>query len=307
MNPQKEKTLKVFVSSTYRDLVEYREKAVEVILRYRHLPLAMEHTGARAEAVTTVSYEDAEACDIFIGIYAHRYGFIPEGGKQSITQLEYELARKLKKPCLCFIIDEEQPWKKSFIEFEKQNELAAFLAILRKETTHATFTSTVDFESKLASALANQIQKMDKNLPDENEDQRPGKLIPIAPTPFIAHRYPLQKNFTGRQAEKSLLSNWFHNGAEPLLVLEAIGGMGKSSLSWVWLQEEILAPNTELDGIIWWSFYDAPFESFLPALLRYITSKKVKMSKGAYVFGDELSKLYSILLNNRFQYILDGF
>jgi len=73
--------------------------------------------------------------------------------------------------------------------------------------------------------------------------------IPDAPFPYIAHAYPLERNFTGRRAEMAKLSDWFFNEPEPVFVLEAIGGMGKSALSWVWVQTEILGKPVEIDGL----------------------------------------------------------
>ncbi|UCH88408.1 MAG: tetratricopeptide repeat protein [Thermoplasmata archaeon] len=83
---------------------------------------------------------------------------------------------------------------------------------------------------------------------------------------FIPHPYPEAPNFTGRFTEKQMLTNWLTGDPEhPLLSLVAIGGMGKSALAWRWLQEEVIERELELDGIVWWSFYekDMTFESFL--------------------------------------------
>jgi len=103
-----------------------------------------------------------------------------------------------------------------------------------------------------------------------------------------------------------MLDNWFHNQKEPVFVLEAIGGMGKSALCHVWLHENILERNTNIDGIIWWSFYDSPFETFLPELCHYLTSKEVTIDVFAQ-FGGDFGILNSILHNNNFLLILDGF
>ncbi|MCX6582666.1 MAG: DUF4062 domain-containing protein [Candidatus Aminicenantes bacterium] len=44
--------MKVFISSTYVDLIEYRQKAIEVVNRYEDQAVAMEYFGARAFAKT---------------------------------------------------------------------------------------------------------------------------------------------------------------------------------------------------------------------------------------------------------------
>ncbi|NUO80220.1 DUF4062 domain-containing protein [candidate division KSB1 bacterium] len=295
-------SLKIFLSSTYLDLKDYRQAAIEVVNRYQCVPLAMEFFGALPEEPAKVCDKEVTACDIFVGIYAHRFGFVPKGKKKSITQQEYELAKKLNKPCFCFIISPEHAWPPALIEFEQRAALNAFLDVVKKEKVVDHFKEVHDFASKLTSALGKWLAANTSNQQPASSNKR---LIPLAPTPFIAHPYPLPQHFTGREAEKALLSNWLHNAPEPMLVLEAIGGMGKSALSWVWLQQEVLAKNAELDGVLWWSFYDEPFEAFSQSLFFYLTSKEVRVERGALT--DQLSLLHSILYNNRFLLILDGF
>ncbi len=96
--------MKVFISSTYEDLKEYRERAIEVVNRYDCQPVAMEFFMSQPQDAETVCDKEVQECDIFIGIYAHRYGFMPKGQTKSITQQEYELAKKSGKDCLCFIV-----------------------------------------------------------------------------------------------------------------------------------------------------------------------------------------------------------
>ncbi|UCE07905.1 MAG: DUF4062 domain-containing protein, partial [bacterium] len=297
--------LKIFISSTSNDLKDYRQKAIEIIERYRCQPLAMEYFDSLPNDPQEVCNQEVKECDIFIGIYAHRYGFIPKKEKKSITQLEYELAKKLNKKCLCFIVAEDFPWNPKLCEIKKYDQLEAFLNIVRQQNVVSFFTTVSDFESKLSTSLGKFLVDKERTAKGETPITKSDKLIPIAPTPYIAHPYPLPQNFTGREAEKSMLSNWFYNAKEPILVLEAIGGMGKSALTWVWLKE-ILEKPEELAGVIWWSFYDAPFETFLPALYHYFISKEVTMDVGAY-FSGELNQLVSILYHNNFLLVLDGF
>ena len=52
---------------------------------------------------------------------------------------------------------------------------------------------------------------------------------------FLAHPYAMPPNFTGRAAERAMLTDWLTSGAaHPLLVLRALGGFGKSALTWHW-------------------------------------------------------------------------
>jgi len=286
--------MKVFISSTFVDLIEYRQKAVEVLLRYKDTPIAMEYFGSQSEEPTRVCETEIQECDLFVGIYAYRYGFVPQGGETSITRREYELAQHLKKPCLCFIVKDDFPWNPKFIEMAKLPALTAFLDIVKKERVLDYFTTPEDFAGKLATSLANAVKKQ------SGTDIPGGKRhIPTAPFPYMAHPYPLSRNFTGREAEMAVLSNWFYNEAEPVLVLEAIGGMGKSAMSWVWLQKEILGKPVETEGVFWWSFYDEPFESFIAHLAPYVLGTAPQE-------GIDLTDLTAVLHHRRFLLVLDG-
>lgn len=152
-------TLKVFISSTYLDLIDYRQTAIDVVTRYHCVPLAMELFGARPEEPTTVCAKEVRECDILIGIYAHRFGFVPDGQTQSITQQEYELAKQLGKPCLCLIVQEDFPWSPKLIETDKYAALQKFLAQIKKEHTPAYFTTTTDFAIKLSTSLHAELDK----------------------------------------------------------------------------------------------------------------------------------------------------
>ncbi len=286
--------MKVFISSTVVDLIEYRKKAVEVLLRYKDTPIAMEYFGSQSEEPTRVCETEIQECDLFVGIYAYRYGFVPQGGETSITRREYELAQHLKKPCLCFIVKDDFPWNPKFIEMAKLPALTAFLDIVKKERVLDYFTTPEDFAGKLATSLANAVKKKNGTTVPAGK-----RHIPTAPFPYMAHPYPLSRNFTGREAEMAVLSNWFYNEAEPVLVLEAIGGMGKSAMSWVWLQKEILGKPVETEGVFWWSFYDEPFESFIAHLAPYVLGTAPQE-------GIDLTDLTAVLHHRRFLLVLDG-
>lgn len=286
--------MKVFISSTYVDLIEYRKKAVEVFNRYQCIPVAMEFFGSQSEDATTVCAEGIRDCDIFIGIYAYRYGWVPEGQEKSITRMEYELAKELEKECLCFIVKEDFPWNPKLMEMAKLAAHNDFLAIVKTRVLDF-FTTPEDFAFKLATSLANAVKKQKGEAVQKGEKC----LSPDAPFPYIAHTYALQRNFTGRQAEMAVLSNWFFNDTEPVLVLEAIGGMGKSAMSWVWVQKEIIGKLVETDGVFWWSFYEEPFEDFIRHLACYVLNIGLKEDF-------DLTSLMVELHRRRFLLVLDG-
>jgi len=70
--------------------------------------------------------------------------------------------------------------------------------------------------------------------------------------------------------------------------------------------EEVREKSDELEGILWWSFYEEPFEGFIEHLYHYLTSGEAKAGSGVFP-GDVFTRIYPILCNNRFLLILDGF
>jgi len=78
--------------------------------------------------------------------------------------------------------------------------------VVKEQTTVASFGTVPDFESKLSASLGKLLVEKLGTEEDKKHIEAGGRLIPVAPTPYIAHPYPLPEHFTGRQAEKSMLS-----------------------------------------------------------------------------------------------------
>jgi hypothetical protein len=277
--------------------------AIEAVLRYQCQPVAMEFFMARPGEPEKVCEKEILQCDIFVGIYAHRYGFIPKGKDQSITRLEYELANKKGKDCLCFIIEKNHPWPIGWVDMENYPKLVDFLEKVKKEKTVTSFTSPADFSGKFSISLGLLIFNKKPFPWGRPPAVNKTTWIPLTPTPFIAHPYPLPGHFTGRASEMALLSNWFHNDTETVLVLEAIGGMGKSAMSWVWVQKEIMEKVVEVDGVFWWSFYEGTFDHFIRHLAAYVTGKSDTRKNMPSVL---LESLQAAMHKGRFLLVLDG-
>jgi len=123
---------------------------------------------------------------------------------------------------------------------------------------------------------------------------------------FLAHPYPMPPNFTGRLAERAMLSRWRDaDAAHPLLSLRALGGFGKSALVWHWLTHDV--PPAAWPRVVWWSFYegDASFDHFLADTLDYLSGGKIDTQK---ISGKEAIKtLLQILEKPGTLLVLDGF
>lgn len=104
---------KVYVSSTYRDLLDYREKVRLALSQLGFEGVAMEYYVAEGRRPVEKCLADVAASDIYIGIFAWRYGWIPEEGNPgqlSITHLEYNQAVDKGKKCFIFVLDDQIAW-----------------------------------------------------------------------------------------------------------------------------------------------------------------------------------------------------
>jgi hypothetical protein len=143
----KDKKLQVFVSSTYTDLKEERQAAVEAILSSGHIPAGMELFSAGDESQLSVIKRWIDESDVYLLILGGRYGSIePKSGK-SYTQLEYEYAVEQKKPLFAVVISEEALEKKVKIEgsvvIERENN-----KLLREFRTMVTSNLVKFWEDK---------------------------------------------------------------------------------------------------------------------------------------------------------------
>lgn len=110
---------KIYLSSTFLDLQEYRRHVSSVIRRMGHEDVAMEYYVAENQRPIDRCLSDVAACDLFVGIYAWRYGWVPSENNPeqiSITEMEYRQAEKTVKPCLIFLLSDDAPWPKKFID-----------------------------------------------------------------------------------------------------------------------------------------------------------------------------------------------
>ncbi len=100
------KRLQVFVSSTFSDLREERQAAVEAILSAGHIPAGMELFAAGDESQMEVIKQWIDESDVYLLILGGRYGSIEAKTGKSYTQLEYEYALDKGKPLFACVLKE---------------------------------------------------------------------------------------------------------------------------------------------------------------------------------------------------------
>jgi hypothetical protein len=114
----------------------------------------MEIFGARPVEPSDACLSEIEDCDLFVGIYAHRYGYIPDGSMVSITEAEFRHARELNKPIFGFVVEANHPWPPEMIESEPgRTKLIALKAEISSSLVRDTFTTPENLAYKIATSV----------------------------------------------------------------------------------------------------------------------------------------------------------
>lgn len=96
----------VFVSSTLKDLKEYRTSIHNAILSDGNFPIAMENFTASSQSQWNTIQSLINDCDYYVLIIGFKYGSIDIETGLSYTEKEYDYAMSSKKPILSFLLDE---------------------------------------------------------------------------------------------------------------------------------------------------------------------------------------------------------
>jgi len=135
-------TLKAMVSSTARDLPDHRQQVMDACLRQGVFPTMMEHLPASDADAIGASLAMVDQADIYLGVFAFRYGYVPAGHDISITEIEYNRAVERKIPRLIFLMHEEHSIKPGDVETGAGAEkLAKFKEQVGKERVVNFFKS----------------------------------------------------------------------------------------------------------------------------------------------------------------------
>lgn len=147
--------MRVFISSTYTDLVEHRKAVANVLKRMELKTGRMEVFCAQPDSPLNVSLEEVSESDLFVGIYAHRYGFIPENQEFSMIELEFNHAMEKGIPIFAFLVDPDYDWPDEYIEQEPERSiLKNFKNRVQSTLVRELFTSPDDLAMKAASSIA---------------------------------------------------------------------------------------------------------------------------------------------------------
>ncbi len=163
--PPTPRKFKVFVSSTWSDLQREREAVEEALGRMCTASFSgMEYFGSQPGTPKEVCLEKVGRADVYIGIFAHTYGYIDSESGLSLTELEYRTARECDIPCLIYMIDESIPVLPAQIEQEPEAlaKLKALKQDLLSKHPVSSFTDPDNLAVQVMAGLNNLFKEPTK-------------------------------------------------------------------------------------------------------------------------------------------------
>lgn len=148
----------VFVSSTFKDLVEERKEVIHALLELDCIPSGMELFPATDEDAWSLIKEVIDGCDYYILILSGKYGSVNKDGV-GYTEMEFDYALDTGKPIICFLHDdiENLPAKKTESSEVGKDRLAKFRE--KASEKHCKFWgSAPDLGGKVSRSLV-QLKK----------------------------------------------------------------------------------------------------------------------------------------------------
>lgn len=176
---------RIYISSTYQDLVRYREAVIKFLRQSGHQIVCMEDYGAGDERPLDRCLSDVDTCDLYVGVFAWRYGYIPSQDnpdQKSITELEYRQASQSKicKARLIFLLDDKEDvsWPVRYVD-EPKTRINTLRETLSKEKVVGYFRDPNELAASVGAAVTRALavaQQQAKNNPQTAAASEP---IPI--------------------------------------------------------------------------------------------------------------------------------
>ncbi|MEV5637872.1 DUF4062 domain-containing protein [Agromyces sp. NPDC052230] len=211
--------LRIFVSSTLKELEPERRVARAAIERLRLAPVMFE-LGARPHPPQELYRAYLEQSDVFIGIYWQQYGWIAPGEEISGLEDEYRLAPR-DMPKLIYL---KQP-------AERDERLGELLGRIRDDDTasYTPFTTTRQLGQLIQADLATLLA-------ERFDASRTPSQVPLAPAvaepPPAGDHLPVPYTAAvGRERDVATLLDWLDDDAQRVTTLVGPGGIGKSRLA----------------------------------------------------------------------------
>jgi hypothetical protein len=165
-----QKKYQVFISSTFKDLIEERQDTLKSVLDMGHIPSGMEIFPAADVEQFEYIKKIIDECDYYVLIVAARYGSLDAAGV-SYTEKEYHYAVSQKKTVLAFVYNDvgNIATNKTDTDQELQKKLAAFRKDVAKSRLVQLWSSREELRAKVIVSTSQGDCRISSNRMDESE------------------------------------------------------------------------------------------------------------------------------------------
>ena len=175
---------KIYISSTFQDLKECRDEVYRSLRQLQHDVVGMEDYVAEGSRPLAKCLQDVESCELYVGLFAFRYGYVPDEPmnphKWSITECEYRHAQQLGKECLIFLLDPEADWPPSKTDyFTGENDRGGRINALRAELGTRHVGSMFKNRILLAGLVSNAVSLWERRMAAQPPEQEQVPATPL--------------------------------------------------------------------------------------------------------------------------------
>jgi hypothetical protein len=155
-----EKRYQVFISSTFRDLIEERKAIQRAVLELDHFPAGMELFPAGDDTAWDLITDVIESSDYYALIIGGRYGSLDEDGI-GFTEKEYDYALSLKKPVIPLLhkTPDNLPREKTDTDAAAWGKLTQFREKVEKRHTCVYWTSAAELRAQFIVGLTSAVKR----------------------------------------------------------------------------------------------------------------------------------------------------
>lgn len=147
---------KIYLSSTFSDLEMHRASVYRALRKMRHDVVSMEDYAATGRPPLEKCLADVAACDVYVGLLAFRYGYVPPDEEQSITELEFRCAQSSGKTCLLFLMAEDAPVPANMVDRDR-TAVDRLRAEVQRDFVVQYFRTPDDLAAAVSVAVANAL------------------------------------------------------------------------------------------------------------------------------------------------------
>ncbi|HXP78848.1 MAG TPA: DUF4062 domain-containing protein [Verrucomicrobiae bacterium] len=227
--------MRIFLSSTSLDLSEARQRILKLLSVVPADLVHMEMFGSDETLPLDYALEQVRRSDLFIGVYAERYGSIDPSTGKSITELEYLEARKMLAEghlsgLLVYLLDPKADWRVDQIDRDP-DRISALLALKDELKSKHTITFFKNTEDLSLNVLRDVLRKIGIGHGTALRIRKVFAKPESRPAQPLGMEHYTERDarwFRGREDDIASICELVEKNSEALLIGDS--GIGKTSL-----------------------------------------------------------------------------